>query len=321
MKTKFITSLFFLFLSLTLVAKDKVVLRIGHFPNVTHSQALVAHQLSRQGKGWFEQRLGDDVKIEWSVFNAGPSAMISMLAGSVDLTYVGPNPALNAFSRTKGRDIRILAGAADGGAALVVNPNLSIKSPSDFKGKSIGTPQLGNTQDVACRAWLIENGVPVTLTGGDAKVLATSNPEQLPLFKQGSLDAVWTVEPWVTRLLKDGDGKIFYEQKDAVTTVLVTCNKALKKHKDIIKKFVQAHIELTEWIKKNPQEAQKLANAELEALTGRKLADEIIKDAWNRIIFTSEINKKSLQQFMDYAHTCGFIRRKMDISKIFLDNL
>ena len=151
--------------------------------------------------------------------------------------------------------------------------------------------------------------------------MATSNPEQLPLFKQGSLDAVWTVEPWVTRLLKDGGGKIFYDQKDAVTTVLVTCNKALKKHKDIIKKFVQAHIELTEWIKKNPQEAQKLANAELEALTGRKLSDEIIKDAWNRIIFTSEINKKSLQQFMDYAHTCGFIRRKMDISKIFLDNL
>ena len=137
MKIKFIASLFFLLLSLSLQAKDKVVLRIGHFPNVTHTQALVAHQLSRQSKGWFEQRLGDDVKVEWSVFNAGPSAMISMIAGSVDLTYVGPNPALNAFSRTKGRDIRILAGSADGGAALVVNSNLSIKTPSDFKGKSI----------------------------------------------------------------------------------------------------------------------------------------------------------------------------------------
>ena len=216
------------FMLLEAAAAEKVVLQVGHFPNISHAQALVAHQLSRQGKGWFEERLGSDVELKWRLFNAGPSAMESMFAGAVDITYVGPNPAINAFAKTRGRDIKILAGSADGGAALVVNPNLKIAKPSDFKGKKIGTPQLGNTQDVACRAWLIENGMKVKLTSGDAQVIATANPEQLPLFKQGELDAVWTVEPWVTRLEKEAGGKIFLEQKEAVTTILVTCNSTLK---------------------------------------------------------------------------------------------
>ena len=132
------------------------VVRIGHFPNISHAQALVAHNLSRQGKGWFEQRVGKDVEIQWALFNAGPSAMESLLSGAVDVTYVGPSPAINAFARTGGEDVRIIAGSADGGASLVVDPKKNITKPSDFKGKRIGTPQLGNTQDVACRAWLVE---------------------------------------------------------------------------------------------------------------------------------------------------------------------
>lgn len=170
-------------------------------------------------QGWFERYLGDGVELQWHLFNAGPSAMESMFSGAVDITYVGPSPAINAFAKTGGEDIRILSGAADGGASLVVNPALNISKPSDFAGKRIGTPQLGNTQDVACRAWLIDNGMNVTLTGGDAYVIATSNPEQLPLFKQGKLDAVWTVEPWVTRLLQDAGGKIYLSQDEAVTTI------------------------------------------------------------------------------------------------------
>ena len=151
--------------------------------------------------------------------------MESMFSGAVDITYVGPSPAINAFAKTGGEDIRILSGAADGGASLVVNPALNISKPSDFAGKRIGTPQLGNTQDVACRAWLIDNGMNVTLTGGDAYVIATSNPEQLPLFKQGKLDAVWTVEPWVTRLLQDAGGKIYLSQDEAVPTILASGNR------------------------------------------------------------------------------------------------
>lgn len=303
----------------TLSAAEKTVLQIGHFPNISHAQALVAHQLSRQGRGWFEERLGNDVKIEWRLFNAGPSAMESMFAGAVDITYVGPNPAINAFAKTRGRDIRILAGSADGGAALVVNPKAGIEKPADFRGKKIGTPQLGNTQDVACRAWLIENGIKVKLTSGEAQVLATANPEQLPLFKQGSLDAVWTVEPWITRLEKEGGAKVFLEQKEAVTTILVTCNRTLKKYPELVKKFVKAHEELTDWINKNPQEAQKLAIAELEALTGGKIPEDLVKSAWPRLTFTSKVNKEELQKFCDYAYKCGFLRRKINMKPIYAE--
>src|SRR5436305_13898634 len=131
------------------------VIRVGHFPNITHAQGLVAHNLSRQGKGWFEERLGPGIKIEWFVYNAGPSAMEAVFAQSIDLTYVGPGPALNAYTKSNGEEVRLIAGAANGGAALVVQPDQNLNAPADFRGKKIATPQLGNTQDISCRAWLV----------------------------------------------------------------------------------------------------------------------------------------------------------------------
>lgn len=129
-------------------------IRVGHFPNVTHVQALVAHALSRRGKGWFEERLGPGTKIDWFVYNAGPSAMEAVFANSIDLTYVGPSPAINAYAKSRGEEIRIVAGAANGGAALIIPQDSGLKSAKDFRGKKISTPQLGNTQDISCRAWL-----------------------------------------------------------------------------------------------------------------------------------------------------------------------
>ena len=293
------------------------VVRIGHFPNISHAQALVAHNLSRQGKGWFEQRVGKDVEIQWALFNAGPSAMESLLSGAVDVTYVGPSPAINAFARTGGEDVRIIAGSADGGASLVVDPKKNIKKPSDFKGKRIGTPQLGNTQDVACRAWLAENGMNVTLTGGDAFVIATPNPEQLQLFRSGSLDAVWTVEPWVTRLVDEAGGKIYLQQNDTVTTVLVAGQKILKERPEFIKKLAAAHEELTRWINENPQEAQKLVHAELQALTGGKISLDLVKKAWPRLIFTSQMNPKGLQDFVDSAYKSKLLKNRVDVKNLF----
>ena len=153
------------------VASDKTVIRVGHFPNITHAQGLVAHNLSRQGKGWFEARLGPGVEIQWFTYNAGPSAMEAIFAKSIELTYVGPGPALNAYAKSQGEEIRIIAGAANGGAALVVQPDANLKAPADFKGKKIATPQLGNTQDISCRAWLTSGGLRITQLGGDAQVL------------------------------------------------------------------------------------------------------------------------------------------------------
>src|ERR1700674_6031172 len=242
---------------------DKTVIRIGHFPNITHAQGLIAHNLSRQGKGWFEARLGPGVEIQWFTYNAGPSAMEAICAKSIELTYVGPGPALNAYAKSQGEEIRIIAGAANGGAALVIQPDENLKVPADFKGKKIATPQLGNTQDISCRAWLTTGGLKITQLGGDAQVLPTQNPDQLALFQQKRIDAVWTVEPWVSRIERESGGKILVDEKDVATTVLVSSVKFLAGRRDLAKKFAQAHAELTEWMTKNPEEAQKLVRAEL----------------------------------------------------------
>src|SRR5205814_5093530 len=202
-------------------ASGETKIRIGHFPNITHAQGLVAHALSREGKGWFEERLGSDAKIEWFVYNAGPSAMEAIFANSIDLTYVGPGPALNAYAKSNGAEIRLIAGAANGGSGLIVQPDQSLKAPADFRGKKIATPQLGNTQDVSCRSWLAEGGLKITQLGGDASVIPTANPDQLALFKQKKVDGVWTVEPWLSRLEREASGKVIVEEKDAATTVLV----------------------------------------------------------------------------------------------------
>src|ERR1700704_2280494 len=168
-----------------LSAAEKNTIRFGHFPNITHAEGVSAHALSRQGKGWFEERLGPNVEIQWFTYNAGPAAMEAMFAGSLDVTYVGQGPALNAHFKSNGEEVRIISGAANGGAALVVKADSPIKTPEDFRGKKIATPQLGNTQDISCRAWLKAQGFKITQTGGDVTVLPTSNPDQLPLFQNG----------------------------------------------------------------------------------------------------------------------------------------
>ena len=237
---------------------EKIVLRVGYFPNITHAQGVIGSQTTRTGHGWFEQRLGPDVTVQWFAFNAGPSAMEAIFAGSIDLTYVGPNPALNAYIRSRGDEIRVLAGAAEGGAALVVAGDGRIKAPKDFRGKRLATPQFGNTQDVAARAWLRKQGFKITQTGGDVFILPTANPDQLALLSTGKIDAVWTVEPWVTRLEQEGGGRVFLEQRDVVTTLLVASVRLLKEHPELAQKFRAAHVELTGWINTHADEAREL---------------------------------------------------------------
>ncbi len=248
-------------------------LSAGHFPNITpHAQGVIAHQLSIQGKGWFEERLGPEVEIQWFVYNAGPSAMEAIFTDSIDLTYVGTGPMLNAFNKAKGTEVRLIAGSAVGGAALVVPGDGRISKPEDFRGKKIATPQLGNTQDIACRVWLSQHGFKVTQLGGDAQIIPTENPDQLTLFQQGSIDAVWTVEPWVSRVELEGKGKVFLEEKDAITTVLTSSVKALNEKSALITKFVKAHAELTDWINQHPDEAKSLFLAGMKSITKRDLA-------------------------------------------------
>ncbi len=295
---------------------EKTTIRVGHFPNITHVQGLVAHALSRQGKGWFEQRLGPDVELQWFVYNAGPSAMEAIFANSVDLTYVGPSPALNAYSKSGGEEIRMLANAANGGAALVVQPDENLKTAADFRGKRIATPQLGNTQDISCRAWLAAGGLKINQLGGDAQILPTQNPDQLGLFQTKKIDAAWTVEPWVSRLEMEAGAKALVEENETTTTVLVSSVKFLKEKPDLAKKFAQAHRNLTDWILKNPAEAQKLAREELSEEMKKQMSAELIAHAWPRIILTNELSRASLEKFVANAKAAGFLRSSPDLGRL-----
>src|SRR5947208_493317 len=297
-------------------AQEKTTIRFGHFPNITHAQGVIAHALSRQGKGWFEQRLGPNVQIEWFTYNAGPSAMEAIFARSLDVTYVGPSPALNAHFKSSGEEIRVISGAANAGAALLVHTNSSIKAPSDFRGTKIATPQLGNTQDISCRAWLKAQGFRVTQTGGDVTVIPTANPDQLALFQNGGVDAVWTVEPWVTRLERDAKAHVFLEDKDTITTWLVSSVKLLHDRREFATKIANANVELTKWIQQNQAEAQKLLIAELKAETRADFPPDAVAQAWNRIQFTSEVSRDLIAKSVRDGIDAGFLKGSTDISKL-----
>jgi NitT/TauT family transport system substrate-binding protein len=295
---------------------EPVVVRVGYFPNVTHAQAVIGSHGTREGRGWFEERLGPGVQVRWFAFNAGPSAMEAMFAGSIDVAYVGPNPALNAYIRSKGEEVRILAGAAEGGAALVVREGAGIASDADFRGRRVATPQLGNTQDVAARAHFRARGFRVTPTGGDVLIVPTPNAEQLTLFQAGRIDAAWTVEPWVTRLVQEGGGRIQLEQRDALTTMLVASSRFLRSQPGLADRFRAAHAELTAWVRAHPEEARESVRAGLSAEMRREVPAEIIRQAWSRLVFTSELRPQALDQLVRDAQQVGFLRDAIALDRL-----
>ena len=293
-------------------AADKTV-RIGYFPNITHAQALVAQNLAADGQGWYESRV-PGVKIEWQPFNAGPSAMESLFAGAVDLSYVGPNPVLNAYIRSKG-GVRVISGAVRGGAGLVVPADSPLAKPADFKGKTIATPQLGNTQDIACRSWLTQSGLKVTMTGGDAAIIPTANPSILPLFVKGEVDAAWTVEPWVSRLEMEGGGKLVYAEpaETSLTTVLSAAEKYAGAEPETLAALARAHRELTDWIIQNPEEAQRRVAAELTRQMRREFPLDLVKHAWPRLVFNNAVSQDDFDFSLKAAQDAGFIKGKHDL--------
>lgn len=322
---KILLNLLFTITTVLSFASENIVLRVGHFPNITHAQGIIGHSLTRQNKGWFEERLGPNVKIEWYVYNDGPTAVESIFTGSIDLTYVGPSPTINAYIQSDGKNIRIISGASSGGAALVVQGDGQIKTDADFKGKTVATPQFGGTQDIAARVWLKSKGFNIKLNGGDVRVVPTSNSDQLGLFKLGSLDAAWTVEPWVSRLELEANGKIYFEEKTLwketdgkyVTAHLVSSESILKKHPEIIKKFIAAHIALTQWINEHPEEAKDIILTELQKETSKTFPKKILDLAWNRFEVTYDPIKASLYKYAEDAYSIGFLKKKPDLSLIY----
>jgi NitT/TauT family transport system substrate-binding protein len=239
--------------------------------------------------------------------------MEAMIAKSIDLTYVGPNPALNVYAKSGGAEARVVAGAAEGGSALIVQAEENLKSAADFRGKKIATPQLGNTQDVAARSWLIAGGLRITQTGGDAQVIPTTNPDQLLLFRQKQLDGVWTVEPWVSRLVSEAGGKVLVDEPQALTTLLVARADFLDKQRDLARKFVAAHQELTDWIAAHPDEAQQLVRSELRAETQVDMAPDLVAQAWQRIHWEHDVKREQIDDVVKSAQAVGFLRGAPDL--------
>src|SRR5271165_4181040 len=268
----------------------QTVIRVGAFPNITHPQAMVG-----KASGWFEKAMGPNVKIDWKSFNAGPSAIEALYAGAIDMTYIGPNPTISGYVRSQGEALKVVSGAASGGASLVVRSNAGINKPEDFHGKRVASPQLGNTQDVALRAWLKSHGMTPTEKGGDVKVLPLANPDQLTLFVKQELDAAWAPEPWATRLIQEGNGRRFLDERD-----------------------LWPNVELTDWIKGHVPEAKLLLNSQIQKETGKALPAALMDEAYGHFEVTYDPIRSSMLTSARSAYEAGFLGRQMpDLSGLY----
>jgi len=291
-------------------------LRLGYFPNLTHAQALYA-----KAGGQFEKQLG--ATIQWSSFNAGPTAIESIFTDAIDATFVGPSPAINGFIRSKGGKFVIVAGAASGGAGLVLRKGTGIKDEKGFGGKIIATPQLGNTQDVAARIWFSDRGYKFKEKGGTLTLLALANPDQLTLFKKGEIHGAWTVEPWLARLEIEGGGELFLDEKSLwpegryATTVLIMNRDFLATNPQLTKNLLKALVDVTRKINDDKSAAAGILNAQLKKETGKSLADVVITKAMERVEFTWNPVPDSLRKSAEAAHKIGFLRATPNLQRIF----
>ena len=294
------------------------VLRIGYFPNINHAQAVIG-----LGNGDFQKELGD-VKVETQVFNAGPSAIEALFADRIDVTYVGSNPAINGYIKSDGQGLRIIAGAASGGAVFVVRNDSGINSAADFAGKKFASPQIGNTQDVALRSYLLKNGYKTTENGGNVTIIPANNPDIVTLFLKKSIDGAWVPEPWGAKLVKEANGKVLVDERDLwpnekfVTSQIVVRTDYLKNHPDVIKKLLEAHVDETTWINNNKDRVGQVFNVQLEKLTGKTIPVDEFQNAFSRLEITHDPIKESLYTSANNAFELGFLGdKKPDLFNIY----
>lgn len=288
-----------------------VVVRVGHFPNITHAQALIG-----KATGRFEAALAPDARVEWRAFNAGPSAIEALFAGALDVVYIGPNPTITGHVRSQGAALRVVAGATSGGAALVVRADAGIQKPRDLRGKRIATPQFGNTQDIALRAWMRAHGLRPRDKGGDVHVIAISNADQLTLFLKKEIDAAWAPEPWVSRLVHEANGRLLFDERELwpdgkfVTAHVVARTAFLRQRRPLLRKWLAAHVELTEWINANLPEAKRLLNRQLARETGKALPAAILDDAFSRLAITDDPIRAALLVSAGWAFEARLLGRE-----------
>ena len=305
--------------SIIFAQSPQITIRAAHFPNITHAQAVIAH-----ANGAYQKALGNAAKIDWKIFNAGSPVIEAIFAGHLDIAYIGPNPAITGYVRSQGKALRIVAGAMSGGASLIVRADSGIQKPADLRGKRVATPQLGNTQDVALRAWLLSHGMKSWERGGEVRVLPIANADQLTLFARKELDAAWAPEPWASRLMREANGRLFLDERTLwpdgkfVTTVVIVRTDFLRQHPELIKKWVRAHVEMTEWINTNLAEAKRVLNLELQKETTKALPQALLDESFSRLEPTVDPLRVSLFKSAKSAFDLGFLgRQQIDLSKLY----
>jgi NitT/TauT family transport system substrate-binding protein len=283
-------------------------LRLGYFANVTHASAVYG-----VGAGTYAKDLGS-TKLKTQIFNAGPAAVEALFGGALDAAYLGPNPAINAFVKSKGQAIRIVAGATSGGAALVVRPDIT--TPAQLKGKKIASPQTGGTQDIALRTYLADHGLKTDLRGaGDTTIIAEENSQTLQLFKDGKIDGAWVPEPWASRLVLEGGGKVLVDEKTLwpggkfVTTHLIVRTEFLSKYPGTVKALIQGQIDADKQIAADPTNAKTVINEQLKKLTGKELKPATIDRAFANITITEDPIASSLKESAAHAVATGLVKQ------------
>ena len=286
---------------------EAATLRLGYFPNVTHAPAIIGVET-----GLFEEALGPNVTLELQTFNSGTEVVEAMFAGGLDASFIGPNPAINGFAQSNGEALRIVSGTTSGGAALVVREG--IDAPEDLAGTTLASPSLGNTQDVALRAWLAEQGYETdTSGGGDVSVTPLDNPDILTALQEGTIDGAWVPEPWATRLIIEGGGHVLVDEADLwpdgqyVTTHLITATEYLEEHPDVIKSLITGLGQAIDEANADAAGSQQVVNDGIENVTTSRLADETITGAWENLEFTLDPVASSLQGSADDAIAVGLL--------------
>ena len=288
-------------------AADLPTLRLGYFPNLTHAPALVGVE-----QGIFEDALDGTAKLETSTFNAGPEAVEALFAEALDASFVGPNPAINAYAQSDGAAIRIISGSTSGGAYLVVRDG--IDRPDDLAGTTVASPQLGNTQDVALRSWLKDQGYETDEAGGgDVSIQPQANGDALAAFVAGDIDGAWVPEPWATRMQQEGDGHVLVDEATLwpegryVTTHLIVRTEFLEENPDVVKALLAGTVDAIDESNANPDGAKEAANTQLEQLTDAPLDQAVLDAAWENLTFTADPIASSLEKGAEDAEAVGLL--------------
>jgi NitT/TauT family transport system substrate-binding protein len=295
-----------------------VTLRLGYFPNLTHASALVGLQ-----EGIFARDLGSKVTLQTSTYTAGPAELLAILSGAIDAGYMGPNPAITGYVQSHGEALRVISGATSGGAGLVVKPN--INSAADLKGKTVASPQLGNTQDVALRHWLASKGLHTdTAGGGDVNVqpFPAGNSFIVQAFEAGQLAGAWVPEPYLSQIEQAG-GKLLVNESTLwpgnqfSTTMLVVSTTFLTQHPDVVKRLLEAQVDSTDFIKANPAKSQADADAAIASVTGKPLKAGLVAAAWADMTFTDDPVASALITDAQRAEQLGFVKQLPSLTKLF----